>query len=694
MKTSPGSDQLRFLPLLLLLLLGGSTVRARAVEWLPFGPYGGDARSFAVDPKDPKHIYLGTANGWIYDSQDGGSSWRRLARVGKRDDLVLDHIAVDRGDPKHLLVGVWVLGQTGGGLFESKDQGKGWSEVGDLKGQSVRSLAESLSDSKIFVAGTLEGIYRSSDGGAHWKLISPEGSHEIHEVESVAIDPKDPSTIYAGTWHLPWKTSDGGEHWNNIKEGVIDDSDVFSIIVDPKDPKTVYASACSGIYKSDSGGDKFQKVQGIPSTARRTRVLMQSPSDLGTVFAGTTEGLFRTTDEGKTWGRTTGPEVIVNDVFIDPSDTKHILVATDRGGVLASEDGGTSFQASNIGFAVRQVASYVADSRSPSTAFISVLNDKNWGGVFESKDGSLSWEQQSAGLDGRDVYSLGQSSDGTILAGTGHGIYRLKDSSWIRVDDVDLSGSQASEAKVAAKAESSPAGKKAGRPGKGSARAVPKKPGKVVLAARAVAAHPKAPFDGSTFAIATSGDTIYAATAQGLLSSGTAGESWRLVPTLEAQSYQFVSSEKGMTAAATLHSLSRSTDGGKTWTAGTIPEGLSQVTAMTVDDAGSIWIGGREGVWVSRDAGANWTTVKDLFVQDTSNIFFDRETKRIYIAAGKSSHLAYMVQLPDLGVRFWDTGWNLRFVRPMGDHLVGATLFDGMVVQPRMVDSLELKAQP
>jgi len=102
-------------------------------------------------------------------------------------------------------------------------------------------------------------------------------------VESIAIDPGDPRIIYAGTWHLPWKTTDGGQHWNSIKEGVIEDSDVFSIIVDPKEPKVVYASACSGIYKSENSGGRFKKVQGIPSTARRTRVLMQDPNHLETV---------------------------------------------------------------------------------------------------------------------------------------------------------------------------------------------------------------------------------------------------------------------------------------------------------------------------------------------------------------------------------------------------------------------------
>lgn len=687
---SPTPYQLLFLSTLLLLSV--LPQRALAVDWLPFGPYGGDARSFAADPNDPKHLYLGTTNGWMYESQDGGSSWKRLARVGKRDDLVLDHIQVDRSNPKHLLAGMWVLGHSDGGLFQSKDQGKSWSEVADLKGQSVRSLAGAVSDPKIFVAGTLEGVYRTTDGGDHWKLISPESSKEIHEVESVAIDPRDPSIIYAGTWHLPWKTSDAGEHWNNIKEGVIDDSDVFSIIVDPKDSKTVYASACSGIYKSVDSGDKFQKVQGIPSTARRTRVLMQDPKELETVYAGTTEGLFRTMDAGKGWTRTTGPEVIVNDVFVDPSNTKHILLATDRGGVLASEDGGTSFQSSNSGFSMRQVASYLADARSPSTVYVSVLNDKGFGGVFESRDGSLSWVQQSTGLSGLDVFSLGQAPDGTLIAGTGHGIFRLKDFLWSRVADVDLGAVPAPDRpKPAASPKRTPP-RKNRRSKKASVKAVSGKPNRpAATTARAAATPPKEVFDGTTFSIATVGETLYAATSRGLLSSGTAGESWKLISALELQPYQFVAGERSLLAVATLHSLLKSSDGGATWSAATLPQGLSQITALTVDDSGGIWIGGREGVWVSPDAGANWTTVKNLFVQDASNLFFDRATRRIYIAANKSTHLAYTVQLPELAVHFADTGWDLRLVRPMGDHLVGATLFDGMVVQPRMVDSLEAR---
>ena len=407
-----------------------------ASSWLPFGPDGGDARSFAADPHDHAHLYLGTLTGWIYESHDGGGSWKRLAWIGKRDDFALDNIVVDSSNSKHILVGAWVLGSADGGIYSTNDGGESWVSDQDMQGQSIRALSASPSNPKILVAGTLKGVYRSTDGGEHWQLISPAGSMELHEVESIAIDPADPQIIYAGTWHLPWKTIDGGAHWTSIKQGVIEDSDVFSIIVDPKNSQVVYASACSGIYKSEDGGGKFQKVQGIPSTARRTRVLMQDPKNLNIVFAGTTEGLFRTVDSGATWQRTTSPDVIINDVYVDPMNTNRMIMATDRGGVLASNDGGNSFSPSNRGFSAQQITSYVADVSRPATIYVGVVNDKELGGVFVSDNGGLSWTQKSAGLSGNDVFSLGQALNGTLLAGTGHGLYRLQGEVWSRVSDV------------------------------------------------------------------------------------------------------------------------------------------------------------------------------------------------------------------------------------------------------------------
>ena len=320
----------------LCVLLGAASMPMLALNWFPLGPYGGDARSFAVDQHDSKHLYLGTANGWIYESHDGGENWARLSQIAKRNDLMIDHILTDAKDPRRLLVGAYIVDRPFGGLYLSEDGGRTWSDVADMRGQSVRSLARSPSDPKEIVAGTLQGVFLSHDNGMRWTQISPADSKEIHEIQSLAIDPVDPQVIYAGTWHLPWKTSDGGAHWVNIKQGIIEDSDVFSILVDPQQPQTIYASACSGIYKSTDAAAQFKKVQGIPSAARRTRKLAQDPSNLQTVYAGTTEGLYRTLDGGEVWDRMTGPDVIINDVYVDPNDAKHVLLATDRGGVLRS----------------------------------------------------------------------------------------------------------------------------------------------------------------------------------------------------------------------------------------------------------------------------------------------------------------------------------------------------------------------
>ena len=657
------------------LLFALSSLRLNAVNWLSFGPEGGDVRSFAADPHDHSHLYLGTVTGWIYESRNGGAEWRRLAWVGKRDDLALDSIVVDSSNPRHILVGGWVLGSTDGGLYVSKDGGVSWESEPAMRGESIRALEAAPSDPKILVAGTLKGVYQSTDGGTQWRLISPEGSQELHEVESVAIDPADPQIIYAGTWHLPWKTTDGGEHWTNIKQGIIDDSDVFSIIVDPKDSKTVYLSACSGIYKSQNGGEKFQKVQGIPSTARRTRVMMQDPQNLNIVFAGTTEGLFRTGDSGEAWVRTTGPEVIVNDVYIDPTNTNRILLATDRGGVLASNDGGYSFLPSNRGFSARQITSYVADTARPATIYVGVVNDKAWGGVFVSDNGGLSWSQRSGGLNGQDVFSLGQASDGTVIAGTGHGIYRLQGDVWDRVNSVSLSGhgsSQPAEKKATVVARSS-----------GNSRAaVAQKP--------AVADPPRDAFDATVNSISRSGDTLYAATSEGLIRSATAGESWKLVGGLERVNWSLVATAKSWVVAATLRSAMLSSDGGQRWEPLRLPDSLEQVAAVAVDDSGGLWVAGREGVFASRDRGAAWQSLKNLTIRDVNSLFYDEPSQRILVTANSKNTIVFAVHVPDWSVHYWNSGWNLKLVRPMGDHLVGATLFDGVVVQPRMVDSSEV----
>jgi len=394
--------------------------------WKQIGPYGGDVRSLAAG-LDFSQLFLGTSNAQVYASRDRGRSWSWLSEVAARPDFVVDHILIDALDSSTLYAGVWSTeANGGGGVFKSTDAGRTWRSLPGMAGQSVRSLAQSASHPRLLVAGSLEGVFRTQNAGQTWERISPAQHQELHNIESLAIDPKDPEVVYAGTWHLPWKTADGGRTWSSLKNGMIDDSDVFGIIVDWSNNNKVYASACSGIYGSSSAGQAWRKIQGIPHSARRTRVIRQDPRNPAVVYAGTTEGLWKTASGGESWRRLTSPKLVVNDIAIDSRNPSRLVLATDRAGPMASADGGESFTESNRGFAHRQVSATAFDPAA-SRLYAALLNDKEYGGIHYTEDGR-EWRQVNRGLDERDVFALIYArgpTGGRLLAAVRDGILAL-----------------------------------------------------------------------------------------------------------------------------------------------------------------------------------------------------------------------------------------------------------------------------
>jgi photosystem II stability/assembly factor-like uncharacterized protein len=642
------------LPLSALPPQAATNANPVATAWVPVGPDGGDARSFAADPSDSRHIYLGTTNSWIYESRDSGVSWHRLAKLSPKDDLILDNTVVDQSDPKTIYTAAWVVDHPDGGLFISHDSGKTWTKNPAMDGQSIRALAQAASNPRMLVVGTLKGVFRSEDSGQHWDQISPANSAELHEVESIAIDPKDPKTIYAGTWHLPWKTTDGGANWRNIKQGLIDDSDVFSIIIDPTAPQTVYTSACSGIYKSDNGGELYHKIQGIPSTARRTRVLMQDPVDRSMVYAGTTEGLYRTSSAGTNWTRLTGPDVIINDVYVDPKNPKHVLLATDRSGVLLSNDQATTFTASNQGFSQRQVVALAKDVKDPNRLYAGVVNDKMYGGVFTSADGGRSWQQQSQGLDGRDVFSLAESPEGTLLAGTGHGIFAWQDGRWQAAGHVVQMVEKTTSVR---------------------------RKGKLVKTTKTTA-KPAGEIDGRVNEFDLTHSTWYAATTAGVYQSADQGKTWTGGPVMGQADFRNVHTMGSVVLATRRTGIAISQDGGKTWQEEPLPGQLTTIRTSTIAPGGSMWLGGREGVYYSTDNGANWKFMSSLPISDINGIEYEGDLKRIVITSWSSTWVMG-VNEADRSWKWWDAGWHVRGVRSNGGHLLAASLYNGVVVQPQ-----------
>jgi photosystem II stability/assembly factor-like uncharacterized protein len=436
---------------------------------------------------------------------------------------------------------------------------------------------------------------------------------------------------------------------------------VFSIIIDPGKRRTVFLSACSGIYKSETAGELFRKIQGIPSTARRTRVLMQDPENHEVVYAGTTEGLYKTQDSGKTFQSMTGPDVIVNDVYVDPHDSNHLLLATDRGGVLASRDGGTSFTASNEGVSARKVVSLLVDQKDPARMYAGLVNDKSYGGVFVSTNGGSAWAQigggPDGGLNGRDVFALAQTKDGTVLAGTSHGLFALNTDGpapvWQPRNTIaNTLTKTASETHY----------------------------GKRVNIEKQVKA-PQIELASRVNALDVSGEVWLASTSYGIVTSKDQGASWQGGPVMGPGEYLSVSIHGETMAAARPDRVVLSRDSGGTWMPMQIPTMLTRIHRVAFTDDGTLWLGAREGVYFTHDLGKTWLWIERMPFRDVDDLYYDAHMGKVLVCS-RSSDQVYAIDPKTLKWKWAQTGYAIGLIRAAGDKMVAASMFDGVLVEP------------
>ena len=669
------------------------TVSCFASDWQLIGPEGGNVRSLAYDPSDPNRILLGTSAGQLFISKDGGNSWAIFAHLGPGDDYVFDHIVFDPTNPATLYAAAWGLfNDDDGGVFRSDDGGRTWRELMGAHGKSIRALAMAPSDHNTLVIGALDGVFRSRDGGANWERVSPENhlaieNHSsLRNFVSVAIDPQNPDVIYAGTRHLPWKTSDGGAHWHNLKEGILDDSDVFSIIVDPKVPSRVYASACSGIYKSDNGAETFHRVQGLPHSAIRTRVLRQDPQRPLIVYAGTTGGLWKTADGGNKWSLVSSPDVIVNDVLIDPRDPNRVLVATDLRGVLVSKDGFAHYASSNRGFSHRVVGAVIVDRKDPNRLYVGVANDKEQGGLFLSDDVGKSWRQSSRGLAGRDILSLQQAENGALFAGTNHGIFQLASLSaswlpmkmiWGPVPEWQPASAEAVASPVASK--SKPAKTAAGTKRKAAVAKAKVPPEPLIPLATAPRVR----------SLQMGEKAWFAATDDGLFISLDQGERWYGQTVEGERAFSVVNSyEDGTVTLAGLKGAYLSRDGGKTWTTVALPKYVSGVYDLTMTPGPALWLGTRQGALRSTDGGQTWQyMLGGLPKKDVLAVRYDPSGQRLLATA---LHSRAVFQSKDGGQSWQSTpeaGVSIRAALNYKGRLLVASFYNGLLLEQESDDA-------
>ena len=171
---------------------------------------------------------------------------------------------------------------------------------------------------------------------------------------------------------------------------------VITLAMDPTRTSTLYAGTSGGVYKSvDQAGHWKQVNNGLvpgdmvkTSRALNVTAILVNPYRPETVYAATLAGLYKTTDEAKSWkriGESLQDQMIISMILDRTREDRLYIVG--RGGVLRSEDGGTSWKTINTGFTATNVRT-IAQSASDANLFYAGTNGS---GLYRSTDAGDTW---------------------------------------------------------------------------------------------------------------------------------------------------------------------------------------------------------------------------------------------------------------------------------------------------------------
>jgi photosystem II stability/assembly factor-like uncharacterized protein len=209
-----------------------------------------------VSPSLPSKVYL-VGSFDVFRSTSSGNSWikrKAPAVVQFPTDLQVDHSNSDV--VVATAINFCLFGCSGGGVYRSDDGAGSWKRIG-LKDTDVYSLALDPTSSKVIYVVAKTGLFRTSNTGDSWKLISPFGSGEI---ESVAVDPVVSTINYSGTQTGIYRSDNSGQSWTLIRP-----ADYGSLIAAPTFGSRQLFVSAGGVALSYDGGFTWQELSSAGS---------------------------------------------------------------------------------------------------------------------------------------------------------------------------------------------------------------------------------------------------------------------------------------------------------------------------------------------------------------------------------------------------------------------------------------------
>ena len=280
-----------------------------------------------------------------------------------------------------------------------------------LAGHSVTSVAAHMN---LVLAGTMEGIFRSEDGGGTWSpaKVGPAIKH----LRWIDIDVDKSRGAFAGTEPASiFHSQDRGQTWQSCPEvAVLRDQFGWSLPYSPEagcvrgfalHGSRVYAAVeVGGVLASDDGGQTWQLVPGsdgrpdfrrppAPYIHPDVHSILVHPSSPNKVYAPTGGGFYRSEDGGTTWHFLY--DCYCRAAWVDPADSDHIVLGPARGvntggRIEESRDGGKSWRSASGGLSVPWDENMVERFLQVGDELLAVLSD---GSLLASPLANISWRQ-------------------------------------------------------------------------------------------------------------------------------------------------------------------------------------------------------------------------------------------------------------------------------------------------------------
>jgi photosystem II stability/assembly factor-like uncharacterized protein len=281
-------------------------------------------------------------------------------------------------------------------FFQRPSDDTTWQHTGAVNIRAFGVAVPAAGRGRTLLIASGNGVHRSTDGGASWKITT---DWRITEVLWVAPDPRSDDTVYCATPYGVFKSTDACASWNEMNAGL---AGLFTTCVQPDIgvQGRVWCATEDGLYCSDDGARHWRKSSlSVPGV----RTVAQNPRDPSVLLAGTESyGIYVSRNGGRTWDRSESgiDHPTFYAVAFDPMHPDTVYAGGYVTGVYKSTDGARSWKRINNGIAVPTIHSLAVDPTNPSRVYAASL----WGGVYRTDDGGLAW--RSAGLTGSEIWQV------------------------------------------------------------------------------------------------------------------------------------------------------------------------------------------------------------------------------------------------------------------------------------------------